>query len=104
MSLSLVETIDSFQLVDNSNQLIPSNRPAVVEMGHFFQARAAMGQIRLVAGELKDTATDLEFLKFWRESAGDRELAIESFLSAYGSKAVVVEEPEPEPIPAKKSR
>jgi len=101
VALSLVETVGDFQLVDNHNQLIPAHRPAVVEMSHFFQARALLNQLRLVAGELKDTATDKEFASYWRESAGDRELAIESFLSAFGPKAV---EPEPDAPRGKKAK
>jgi hypothetical protein len=94
MSLSLVETIGDFQLIDDTRQHIPANRPAVVEMGHFFQARALIGQLRLVQAELKPTATDAEFLTYWRESDGDRDLAIASFVSAFGPKAVEPAEPE----------
>lgn len=89
----LLETTGSFQLIDELGQLVPAHRPAVVEFSNLLQSRAVKGEILVVSNRLKTEATDAEFAKFWSESEGDRELAISSFLSAYGAneEAEVVE-------------
>jgi len=98
MSKALVETTGPFQLVDERQQLIHSDRPTVADVGsNMFQHRAAAGQIRLLAGELQDAATDKEFAKFWAEAEGNHELAIASFLSAFGPKVAEPELPLTEP-------
>lgn len=79
----LCETTGQFGL-HHDGQSIEANRPAVIDMTEFFGARAAIGQIRTL-GTLRDEATNKEWLQYWKESDGDRELAVESFLSAFGS-------------------
>lgn len=88
MSKSLIETTGQFQLVDELHQVARANRPTVVELSNFFQTRAFVGQIKMIAA-LKDEATDAEFAKYWAEAEGDRDLAIQSFLSGFGVDAVV---------------
>jgi hypothetical protein len=99
----LAQTLGTFQLLDNlTGDLIPASRPAVITKTSFTTARAAIEQVRILA-ELKDDATDAEFRKHWEEAGGDYDLAVQSFLSAYGADpAVEVAETEAQPAPSKR--
>lgn len=78
----LAETTGDFMLVDMAaGQTIPAFRPAVVARTAFIDARIALGQIVKVA-DLPAEATNEEFQAYWKE-AGDRDLAISSFLSKF---------------------
>lgn len=85
----LAETKGSFQLVDLTykGQLIRAQRPCVVENSNFVQDRIGRNQIRVIS-ELKDEATDAEFVAYLTESKGDMDLAVDSFLSEFGKEAV----------------
>ncbi len=85
----LVETKGGFQLLDlgYKGQLIHSHRPSVAENSHFVQDRIGRDQVR-VLGELKDEATDEDFVKYLEDAEGDLELAIDSFLSEFGKETV----------------
>lgn len=104
----LMETKGQFQLVDYAtDNTIQADRPSVIEMTRFFESRVALDQIR-VLGKLKDEASDEEFVKYLAESEGDMELAVDSFLSAFGVTDNVTEkvakaekDPEPAKTPAK---
>lgn len=81
----LVETTGSFMLKDPSTgDEIDNAHPSVVKRSEFIQSRTAMGQINIISVDLQEEATDAEFQKFWKECKGDKELAVESFLSAWG--------------------
>lgn len=80
----LVETKGHFMLIDPvSGQEIPAQRPAVVEFTSFFQHRTAMDQIRILAEDLEDSATDEAFVDTLKESEGDVDLAVEAFKSEF---------------------
>lgn len=104
MKKMLVETSGAFELTDlyaKSRQIIDAVRPSVVEATPFVQGRLALGQLKLLAPELKPEATDEEFQKYWDETASvedgideatgetvkvttyDSEFAVESFLTAF---------------------
>jgi hypothetical protein len=100
----LVETTSDILLVDpHSGDLIENNRPSVVAWTSFVEARIGVGQIRLIAGRLIETATDEEFLKYFAECEGNLDLAVESFLSefelveAVGEKSETTATTKPEP-------
>lgn len=96
----LVQTTGSFSLIDFTQRLeINKATPTVVRSTHFVQERLGMGALR-VLGQLQDTATNDEMLTYLKESAGDKDLAIQSFLSAFGIDAVN----EPEPVRSVKSK
>lgn len=80
----LCETTGAFQLVDfeMGGAVIRSHRPCVVSQSHFVSAHAAAGRIR-VLGNVNDEATDAEFAKYVKESDGDLQLAIESFMASF---------------------
>ena len=102
MQKVLIETTGPFQLLARSGQMVHAHRPSVVVMEAFFQHRSSIGQLKPVCNNLKPEATDKEFAEYWHECAGDRELAIASFLSKYdvGYVPPVVEEPK-KPVPVK---
>lgn len=85
----LLETTGDFMLVDpQTNSEIAWNRPSVCAMSGFIQMRMAAGQLKVIANDLDDSATDDEFVKFVAESKGDLELAKDSFISAFGPEAM----------------
>lgn len=87
MEKILVETTGSFMLQDSNGQEVQANRPCVVRRSQFIHSRTALGQLK-VLGQLKDEATDAEFLQYFRDSEGDAPLAVESFLSKFSVDAV----------------
>jgi hypothetical protein len=103
MSKLLVETSGEFMLIDTAgNQEIPSNRPAVIRSTPFSNRFAGTGQLVIIVSDLPDEATDAEFAQYWEE-AGDRELAIQSFTSAFEPEQEPEPEPEPKPKPKRRS-
>lgn len=91
MTKLLVETTGEFLLQDTfhpSRQIVQEHRPSVVEKTSFIEQRLAGGQIKLLALNLKDEASDEEFEKYFAESEGDIELAISSFVAAFTVDAV----------------
>ena len=109
----LVKTTGKFMLLDPmTNCEMESVRPSVVQSSQFVNSRIAVGQIEVIAGHLKEEATDAEFANFWKGSNGDEALAVESFLSAFKKGPVTEEElialeapePQPDPEPAKPVR
>lgn len=104
--LLLVQTSGSFSLIDASQKVsINKNTPTVVRSTPFIEERMARGDLKTL-GQLKDTATQEEMSKYLADS-GNRDLAVASFLAAFGLNAepVVVVEPPPSlaPMPQVKS-
>ncbi|MGO7308754.1 hypothetical protein ACCS91_33405 [Rhizobium ruizarguesonis] len=80
----LAETTGEFMLSDlGTGDVIYAGRPSVVELSPFIEARVAISQVRKEA-DLTADATDDEFATYWTESEGNRDLAVESFLSKFG--------------------
>lgn len=79
----LVETTGAFQLQgDHHGEHIPWNRPAVVYQSNFVTARVSTGAVS-VLGQVNDQASDAEFANYLKESDGDMELAVASFLDTF---------------------
>jgi hypothetical protein len=88
----IAHTTGAFQLLDAfSGDLIPAHRPAVIEKTMFITARLAIEQVKIVA-EVNSSATDAQFVKHWKDSDGDMDLAIQSFLAIYGLDVVAQED------------
>ena len=89
----LVKTTGRFMLMfPMTREEVPHNRPAVVTQQSGIDQQIAAGQIKVLSPKLlPDDASDVEFAKFWAESAAaeDQEaLAVAAFLSTF--------EPEPQ--------
>lgn len=83
MTKNIYETTGAFQLVGSSRaEHVPHNRPAVLESSHFTQKFQSTGALN-VLGTVNDEATDEEFAKYWAESKGNRDLAVQSFIAAF---------------------
>lgn len=99
MTRSILETTGDFQLIDfETNTLIRFQGPTLVEQADtaFIQARITIGHLKLI-GVVNDEATDEELLKYIKESDGNYELAVASFMSAFP-----VEGSTPLPTPVEK--
>jgi len=82
--MMIVETTGPWSLLQpNHAGPIHRLRPTVVDNTQFVQHQTAIGQIRILATDLPDEATDKEFVAFWIESGKDKELAIESFKASF---------------------
>lgn len=79
---ALVITLDKCcRLNPGTAEVLEPFRPSVVTITEFIND---LGLRRLIkAAPLPDEATDEEFLKFWKEAAGDADLAVDSFLSSF---------------------
>lgn len=113
----LVETTGPFMLVNPETGCeLAHNRPSVAISTNFLQSRIATGQVKVLSNPLMDSATDAEFHSYWKASDRKKNLAIESFLSAFLEPEVGLDlepnedqipdedpnrdpEPEPEPEP-----
>jgi hypothetical protein len=83
----LAETTGPFGLLDlSTGQTLNANRPSVVSRSSFIDSRIALSQIVKVA-DVPDEVTDMDFENFWRDSDGDRDLAVASFLSQFDPEA-----------------
>lgn len=89
----LVETTGDFMLAcPYTAQIVSSSRPSVVSPTPFIEARIGMRQLKVFSNKVGADATDAEFEKYWIESNGDPEFALESFLSTFELR------PEPKPV------
>lgn len=101
----LVETTGDFMLsCPYTAQVISSSRPSVVSSTPFIEARMGMRQIKVFSNKLGADATDAEFEKYWLETLGDPDFAIDSFLSAYEIRPEPKAPSAPEPKPKRGSR
>lgn len=80
-------------LVNLDGNFLPPLRPAVALLTSLLQNRIAKGDFRLLVGNLDDSATDVEFLKYLADSKGEdpeasEKLAIDSFESTYSVEAL----------------
>lgn len=99
----IAETVGDFMLLDMSGNEVPHNRPAVVPNGQFVQQQVVIGQLRVLAVDIVDEATDAEWAQWLKDAEGDVALAVESFSSRFGISAKV-EEAAPETVSEKKGR
>lgn len=86
----LVKTTGSFMFVDpNNGAEVSPTRASVVSNTGFIQERVARGELKVLCNTLRDESTDKEFQHFYDESSGDTQLAIDSFIAAYGQEPEV---------------
>lgn len=92
----IVKPSTPHMLVLDFGEVVHPTRPSVVTYTAYVQSRVASGQLTLVAAKIDDSMTDDQFRKFFRESNGDEELAVQSFQSA--QPRVETEEPQVPPV------
>lgn len=84
---ALIETTGHHGLFDViGGQRADCRRPSVVVFTGFFQERQSIGQVRTLCATLRDEATDAEFVGYLAASDGDMELAVSSFIAAFGTE------------------
>lgn len=66
--------------------VINSKRPTVVTNTPFVKEHISDGRFDLLASKLPDEASDEEFAEYFKESEGDKELAVESFVASFNNK------------------
>lgn len=93
MKIILKSTDPKRGLLNTDGLFIPAHRPAVAKITAIVEQRIAKGDFRLLVGNLDDSATDAEFVKFLEEAKGDDidaaiQLAIDSFESTYSAEAL----------------
>lgn len=87
MTKQIVETTGSFQVVDpRTGAVVPHDRPMVVLLTHLIYTRTNSGQLRVLAKDLPDAASDADFQGFWKESKGDKDLAVQSYVASLEPK------------------
>ncbi len=98
----LVETTGDFMLIDPDGTQIRHDGYSVVKHSPFIQERVVAGQIRTVA-EVNDEATDTDWLDYVKDSDGDLDLALASFVSTYPTEGKKKKE-EPVEAPSESSQ
>lgn len=83
----IVQATGSFMLMDPmTHDLVVEERPTVVTWSTFFEARTGAGQIKVLATDVPDEATDTDLEAFLRD-AGNVELGLAAFLSQFSPEA-----------------
>jgi len=77
-------------LVDPTNdQEIQWNRPSVVTATHFIHERCSNGQLKVLAGNFCDEASDQDFKQFLIDHDNDFDAAIENYRLSFTSEAAL---------------
>lgn len=109
----LVETTSNIMLLDpNTGDAIDDVVPTLTVWTAFLEARAGLGQVRVLHRGFTDAATNEEWLEYLKASGGKLDLAIPSFIATFGMQeapgtkkaAVVVEQKVDEIAPSKPTR
>lgn len=91
----VVETTGDFQVLHaEQRELARAQGYSVVEKAQFWHERISIGQV-IVKGQVNDEATDAEWLETVRESDGNLDLALASFLDRYPVDEASAKKPEP---------
>lgn len=99
MAKLIVKTTGNFMLIDPANRAeIDADRPTVVDRTTFVGARAALGQLEVLATDVRDDATDAEFLEYFKACDGNETLAVAAFVDAFSKNEPAPAAPEPAPI------
>lgn len=93
---NIVKVTGAFMLIDPQTKDYIEERPHVVTWTQFLEARTGKGQIKILAANLPDEASDIEFQRYLDE-AEDVDLAVASYVSSF-------EETEEEAKPKPRSR
>ena len=95
----LVSTTGSFQLMNSAQEeLVRPDGLTVVQKSMFWSEFISLGSVE-VHGQVNDEATDAEWLETLRESDGEQDLALASFLDRFPVDAQSAQRPEPKPVP-----
>lgn len=101
----IVETTGDFGIVDGYRRAsVPKNRPAVMYESALIRQQIDIGQLRVLARDLPDDASDEDFKKFWEGSDGKADLAIASFMSQFKPAPAPTKAPAPAPAALKRGR
>ena len=109
----LVETTSNIMLLDpNTGDAIDDMVPTLTVWTAFLEARAGLGQVRVLHRGFTNEATNEEWLDYLKASDGKLDLAITSFVSTFGLQdapgtkkpAVTVEAKIDEIAPSKPTR
>lgn len=77
---AIVQTTGEFMLVcPRTSQMVPFNRPAVVDVTTFFFARLGLGQLKTIADNLPDFAKDEDLVAAIKQE-GTVEAGVEQYL------------------------
>lgn len=68
------------------------DRPSVVNKTHLMMTKVGSGEL-IVLGQVNDDATDAEFVNSLASAKGDRDLAVQSFMSEYPAEEAAAERP-----------
>jgi len=94
----LVSTTGSFQLMNSAQEeLVRSEGITVVGKSQFWGEHISEGRVE-VHGQVNDEASDAEWLETVRESDGDQELALASFIERFPVTVESARRPEPAPV------
>ena len=109
----LVETTSNIMLLDpNTGDAIDDVVPTLTVWTAFLEARAGLGQVRVLHRGFTEDATNDEWLEYLKACEGKLDMAIQSFVSKYGLQdapgtkkpAVTVEQKIDEIAPSKPTR
>ena len=67
-------------------QVIKANRPTLLSHSGHIDRKLQEGRIEILARNLPDEATDLDFVKTWRKMDKDDERAIKAYCAVFGQK------------------
>lgn len=79
---TIAKTTSAIMLMDPYQRQELDETPHLVTWNHFFEARTGKGQIKILASNIPDSATDEDLQAFLKDS-GTEELAIASFVSQF---------------------
>lgn len=82
MKVLVITTDKSTRINPGTAECIQAFRPCVVTITEFVKTLSMESKIEVIAKDLPETVTDFDYLKFHRESKGNHELAVRSFLAA----------------------
>jgi len=94
----IAQTTGQFDLLDpHTLREVSYDRPYCIKPTVFIDQRAARGDVKIIATDLPDEASDELWASYLAESQGDLDLAVASFKSAFEPKDAGEGEKAPEP-------
>ena len=68
-------------LMLDKGECLHASRPSLVSYSDYLTVRQTKGEIKILASDLPDTASDADFYKTWMASEKNSDLAIAAYLS-----------------------
>ena len=85
---AIAKTTKPIMLIDPvTKEVLEQGAPTLVTWTHFFEARTGAGQIKVLAGDLPDTAEDKDFQEFLRD-ADNETLAVAAYISMFEAPTI----------------